>query len=256
MTATTALTGKAAPLAAPAGALSRGSISRTLPAGSAQPADRTSSAAPTPATTPAALPAKSPAMQAAAVPAPVSVARAAAAPTPAAAAATVARAPRVCQTLGPLDDAKRATAVRDALASHASAIAVRAETPANSAAGYMVLSAAQESTAAAEDVLRKMESEGITELAVVKSGPYAKRVSAGIYKARSAADRRRDLLNAQGVAFEIVAREHPASKYWLDVQAPGDADSQRRLSAALGAISPKVPSVPGTCDANVVAARD
>ena len=196
-------------------------------------------------------PARPPALSPVPKPAPAAVARAASPPPRIAAAPAPAPAPS-CHTLGPITDSARVAVLRSQLTEYATRFSVRTD-GATAVADYAVLSRPQASAAAASELVGKLKSAGIEDVAALTTGPAANRVSAGIYLGTRLAGLRRDALTTAGFDFEVRPRSKPSGKLWIDVQAPVDPVAFQHYARAIASAGPDLKAVVVPCQQQVAA---
>ncbi len=98
--------------------------------------------------------------------------------------------------------------------------------------GYIVVTEPFISRAAADPTLRDLADEGIKDYLYVGRGVYVDRISAGVYRARTAAQRRADSLNQAGFDFYVIERTQTVSAYDIIItdNLYSDADIRRILA--------------------------
>jgi len=154
----------------------------------------------------------------------------------------------VCATLGPIDTAERAEALRVQVAPKVREARLR-QVRREDTQDYMILTPAAANLAEALALLEAIRQAGIEDVSVVRRGKNALRVSIGYYKSKKGADGRRDRGAALGFETEVVPRMMQTESFWLDIGGGPD----NALAALLADIAPDVASTVEQCDRFVVA---
>jgi len=94
--------------------------------------------------------------------------------------------------------------------------------------GFIVVSRAFSDQDDASDDLELMEQRGVRDFLFVYRGDYANRISAGVYAARSIAQRRADNLNNAGFNFEVMERFRTHQAWEIQVLSPGLTEEDLR----------------------------
>ena len=141
--------------------------------------------------------------------------------------------PRQCFSAGPFETVPGMIDAREALGSGAEDVRER-ETEALVELGYWVSLPAASSFAESAGAMKDLESQGLTDMAVVgdENGEY--RVSLGYFLEEANARRRRDEVRKLGFEVETRLQRETQTRFWLDY-AFRQADMAEQAASALPA---------------------
>jgi RND family efflux transporter MFP subunit len=125
--------------------------------------------------------------------------------------------PQQCQTIGPLKDAPEAEQVMAAIAGQATQLGVREEQH-GAVNEYLIVSPPQPSMEDARQLAGRMKASGYDDFFIFARGPHKGRVSFGLYRDKVQAEEKRDYLSNLGFESELLPRQKPQSRFWLDVE--------------------------------------
>ncbi|MCW8965023.1 MAG: efflux RND transporter periplasmic adaptor subunit [Gammaproteobacteria bacterium] len=129
--------------------------------------------------------------------------------------ATSQRAPLAsCYTAGPFPDRKQVNTLVDRLGDTVTS-SVRPDNRSETVIGYIVLS--QKYTEVDYNLTRHFKESGVKNLVYLGKGPYAGRLSLGVYKGEKDARRRSQQLAARGLKSIVEPRTRSVTSYWLDM---------------------------------------
>lgn len=172
----------------------------------------------------------------------------AAATPPATQTNTAARAPTApegCQTLGPIDTRQVANGVARQLRNAAFEVHPR-EGLQRVRNGFIVLANVARPGESAREVSKRLRARGVDDLAPLGKGPFAGRVSLGVYDDAGSASRRVNALAQLDVDAEVRARHRSRPSWWLDVTVDAGAE-QARLRATVIQHLPALRIQPAPC---------
>lgn len=155
---------------------------------------------------------------------------------PAAATPATETPPMACRRLGPFDDAHE----RDALAAKLGGVAgaLRPHDQQTQTVGdHFVITRQFASLTEARAHAVGLRAKGVQDLAVLTRGPYARRVSLGLYSRKSGAEDQRRKFAAMGIDVEVRPRHVATSSYWLDVEIRADLIDRAPWQTATKALS-------------------
>jgi len=132
-----------------------------------------------------------------------------------------------CLTVGPIKGPDEAELLAVALYEQGFQVSRRKADEAVTA-GYIVLTPRQETREAARQLESELRESGVRDILRMSRGSYANRISLGVFRDRTGAERRAGDLEVLGLETEIEKRTQTTVRWWLDLTHPStDLDPQR-----------------------------
>ena len=126
---------------------------------------------------------------------------------------------QTCTSVGPFNDIASAARAAGLLAQRGFRLSQRAE-EGETIEGYWVFVGGMQSDDEVNRVVDRLSRSGFTDAHVMKNYSTGRRVSVGMFSARSGAEKRAAAVRRMGLEPEIGERKFPGTLYWVDVTLP------------------------------------
>lgn len=124
--------------------------------------------------------------------------------------------PLQCFQAGPMRQKSNADRAIDTLRDAGAVVELR-EAQGGYSQQFFVLSEKTESKIRAQELMAEFRAANITDIALLRRGPYAKHVSLGLFASKEKAERHAAKVSERGFNIKVSPRSQP--KYWLEVSA-------------------------------------
>lgn len=121
-----------------------------------------------------------------------------------------------CTSVGPFNDIARAARAAGLLTQRGFKLQQRAE-EGETIEGYWVFVGDLTSDQDINDVVDRLQKNGITDAHVMKNFSTNRRISVGMFSTRERAEKRASAIKAMGLAPEVGERKFAGTIYWVDV---------------------------------------
>jgi hypothetical protein len=154
-----------------------------------------------------------------------------------------------CRTVGPMESKEQADRLAAALARQATRISRQQQTE-SVIDSYMVMTPLQPTPEATEQLKARLRDKGIKDVYVLPRGENKNRISLGVYKKKSWAERRKAQLAEAGFQVQVGVRTKSQPRYWLNVEMTADNANELDLLKTVDQVAPERKLTLGPCSGN------
>ena len=133
-----------------------------------------------------------------------------------------------CYRVGPLSSRSQMERLGSALG-EVQSLVVSSRSAQTDGGDMLVLAVGRGTAADVRKLGQKIKSEGVSDTYVLPRGPWKGRLSLGLFKNRTLADRYRAQITSAGYDAEVVPRSPRSASLWADVEVQSGGPSQRTL---------------------------
>lgn len=153
----------------------------------------------------------------------------------------------VCFTIGPFSQAAQASRAAEAISALGADVNRRQEAH-RTPKGYWVYLPSSVSYRSAKRKVKEMQKKGLKDLFIMGKGSHKNAISLGLFRNKSAAEKRFQKVKAMGLKAVMEAQYHVTKQAWLDISLPGDQTTTVANVAEMVETFPKVSLTQRKCD--------